>query len=655
MGRYIARDLLNMTEEQLWQLPEAMHTVVFADREMEALSCDIINAVYMWYPLLQYPEVPIVSDYIDSTDFTGKTLLKLLKKVLWQGLFDFYQENIDPELLALMAIESSNRWYNGVTENCAADVSSLSILDVLEIMDNPEIAAANKEAEPTQYSIEEITYPRIAKALRDPEHMRANSIAMGIRCGTQKMEQVLQCFGPRGFPTDINSDIFPEPIMTGYAQGIWNLYDSMTESRSGTKSLLYNKELLRSTEYFNRKNQLIAQYVQRLHMGDCGGDYIEVPILQDLLKHMAGKYYLKDDGSVDWLRGNEKHLVGQTIKIRSVLGCKHPDPQGVCSRCYGRMAFSIPRGTNIGQVSAVQVGDQITSKVLSTKHTDSTSKVDRFQLHKIEAKYLRYGKKEETLYLRKEWAKHPMKIVIERHEAQNLADVLMLKDLSAYPPGNATNLTRMMVMVETVEGTVNEIMNVSLYNRKSSLSREMLEHIQKSRWKLDARDNVVIDLEGFDFANPFLVLPNKHVNMYEIMKRIQSFLHSGTDSETPRSGVDPLEYSGKTYLKNYRDPVDGLMVTASMLNEKLSVNIVHCEILVYAMMVRSSVQRDYRLPKPGISGVFEKYTRLMQGRSLAGAMAYEKQHEPLNNPSSFQNVERNDHPYDLVLLGGKLH
>ncbi|MFO5836853.1 hypothetical protein ACLBSM_32700, partial [Klebsiella pneumoniae] len=73
-----------------------------------------------------------------------------------------------------------------------------------------------------------------------------------------------QSAGWRGFPTVINSDIFKYPVTSGYFDGIWNLYENMIESRSGTKALLYNKELLRVSEYFNRKSQLIAQYVQRL-------------------------------------------------------------------------------------------------------------------------------------------------------------------------------------------------------------------------------------------------------------------------------------------------------------------------------------------------------------------------------------------------------
>ncbi|MFO5520960.1 hypothetical protein ACLBP3_30600, partial [Klebsiella pneumoniae] len=57
-----------------------------------------------------------------------------------------------------------------------------------------------------------------------------------------------QAHSCEGIPTDINPDIFKYPVTTGYIDGIWNLYENMIESRSGTKALLNNKELLRGTE-----------------------------------------------------------------------------------------------------------------------------------------------------------------------------------------------------------------------------------------------------------------------------------------------------------------------------------------------------------------------------------------------------------------------
>lgn len=657
MNRYNARDLLNLSEEALWALPEEWHKVVFADGELVTHTRATILSVYLWMAMRDHPEAPIEMKYhIGDARFTSKSMLKLLNRVIW-GLHAYSKETIDHEWLSLRAIQTVNVFYNVFTIRCSPWVSTLSMFDILEIVNDPEIMAAKANITPTQDGIEKVLYPAIAAVLSNPNKLRGNPITEGLRSGTLKMEQALQTFGARGFPTDINSDIFPEAITAGYIEGIWDLASSMAESRAGSKALLYNKELLRITEYFNRKTQLVAENVQRLHYADCGADYIDFPLLEGATKTLKGKYYQRSDGSMDWIRGDEKFDSEQKIiKIRSILACKYPDPAGVCATCYGRLSYSVPRDTNIGHVSAVITGDKITSSVLSTKHTDATSVVDRYQPGATEVKYLRYGVQAETLYLRRELHNKPMRLIVARAEVSSLADVLMLKDLSAYPFGNASHLTKIAIQMDHPDGTTTtDVLNVSLYNRKSSFSLELLEHIQKVRWTHDDRDNVVISLEGFDVRKPMLVLPYKHVNMFEVMKRIQSFLHSGSEGEDNKLSGDKTRYTGKTYLKNYsNDPVEGLSICVVMMNEKLSLNIVHCEILVYAMMVRSAVNRDYRLPKPGLSGVFEKYNKIMLNRSLSVAMAFEKQHHPLNNPGSFLYTERNDHPYDAIMMGGKM-
>lgn len=657
MQRYMARDLLALTPDELWALPEERHIVVFDDGELETHTRATITSVYLWWPIANRNDVPLLKDYhLQDERFTSKRMLKKINKVIW-AIHTTEQETTDTEWLARVAFDTVNRFYNDFTIRLSSYVATLSMFDLIEVMEHPTIKAANDNVEPTQHSIENICYPAIRGVFDDPEQLKGNPLKEATLSGTLKFDQVVQCIGPPGFKTDINSDIFPFPITKGYLEGIDQLYGAMTESRSGSKSLLYNKELLRNTEYFNRKTQLIAQYVQRLQPGDCGTPHlVDFPVTEGSLGKLTGKYYLTQNGTLDHIRGNETHLEGTTIKIRSVLGCIHPDPAGICSVCYGRLAFSIPKGTNIGQVSAVSIGDKITSSVLSTKHSESSSRVERLELKPKEKKYIRYGKEPETLYLKKEYHNVKKWITVVREEVKSLADVLMLPNLDAYPPANASELTRVLITTDLgKEGTESEVLDVSLYNRKSSFSRELLEHIRRVRWVHDTSGNVVIDISGFDVEQPFLTLPFKHVNMAEVMKRIQSFLHSGTDQGPKKLGnADRVRKGKRNYLKSYQDPAEALVVFYNMLNEKISANIVHCETLVYAMMVRSSSDRDYRLPIPGLRGSFEKYNTLMLNRSLAAAMAFEKQDQPLVSPASFIYSQRNDHPYDLLLMGGHL-
>lgn len=652
---YHARDLLKMTPDELVAIPKEYHKIIFDDGEV--ISNDRITkvSVLLWKPLQHFPDAPMLVKYhLRDQRITSKSLVKLLNGIIW-SIHKWGNGSIEPDTLARLAIEAKSRFYNESTTQFSAYVSTLSMFEIAEVYNHPDIRAANTNVEPTTHGIEKVAYEKIKKVMFDPNNFKGNSIIEGLKSGTQKVEQLLQAFGPRGFPTDINSDIFPHPVIPGYIEGVWDHYENMIESRSGTKALLYNKELLRVTEYFNRKSQLIAQYVQRLHRGDCGADYIHFPVLKVYLKALNGKFYFNEEtGKEEILTGKEEHLIGKRIKMRSILGCMHPDSQGVCAKCYGLLSDNIPVGSNIGQIAAVSMGDKITSAVLSTKHTDATSAVEQYKIAGIEANYLREGKLSETLYLKKELAGKGYKLMISQNEASSLADILMIDNLSAYPVTQASELNRVGLVREVNGETVGDILTVSLYNRRASLSSAMLEHAKKVRWTPDDRGNIVIDMEGFDFSLPFLTLPYKHVNMYEVMKRIQSFLHSGSDTEGSKLSSDKVGFTSKTYLKNYTNVVDALAAFASLVNEKIFLPMPHCEILVYAMTVKSIANKDFNLPKPGISGQFEKYNKLMQSRSLGGTMSFEKQHEPLINPASYLYTNRNDHPYDFAVKGGKL-
>ncbi|MFO5795309.1 hypothetical protein, partial [Klebsiella pneumoniae] len=85
---------------------------------------------------------------------------------------------------------------------------------------------------------------------------------------------------------------------------------------------------------------------------------------------------------------------------------------------------------------------------MSTKHTDASSAVEQYKLGKIESNYLRTGEIPETLYLKKELTQKDYRLVIARSEAENLADILMIDDLTAYPATSATELTSLALVYD---------------------------------------------------------------------------------------------------------------------------------------------------------------------------------------------------------------
>jgi hypothetical protein len=190
----------------------------------------------------------------------------------------------------------------------------------------------------------------------------------------------------------------------------------------------------------------------------------------------------------------------------------------------------------------------------------------------------------------------------------------------------------------------------------------VLKYIQQTKWSHDEFGNIVIDMAGFDFDKPVLTLPLKHVNMFNVMERLRSFLHSSNNSTNKKlmRSLDKKQRKEKkdaepSRLTDYRrNPWDGLLAFMDMINEKLDVNIVHCSLLVMTMTTRDPYAGDYRVAKPAIEGHYSTYNTIIKNRSLSATMAYEKQYAPLSHPSIFINHLRNDHPYDHLAMGGKM-
>lgn len=659
MNRYRMRDLIAMEGEELFhRFPKERHIIEFDDGELETHTNATIVSTYFCYALTAFPDVPILKEYHLGTDIpSGDVFIERLNKVAWD-IHSFYNETVDSEWLAKLCFRATNRYFNDIKRYASAYYTSMSMFDIYEIMEHPDIKDALANVEPNGYSITEVTYPKIRKVLLDPDILPLNPIKQSAQSGTLKVGQLMQMVGPIGYRADLSQDILDLPIVNPLLEGVSTLYGAMAESRTGTISLINNKDLLRKTEYFNRMTQLVAQYVQRLHLNeDCGTTYHGAFfVTKENLKTLIGKYHLTESGE-EWIRGTETHLIDTQIKLRSVLSCVHPDPSGICGKCYGRLQYSVPHRTNIGQISAVVSGDKITSSVLATKHHAASSSVERYHLGAREASYLTYGQEEEALYLVEHLRKKRVRITFYRDEAKSLANILMINTLDEYPIHSVSQLTRIAIEVFDEDGTKlkGDVLQVSLYNRLSSLSRYLLEHMREVKWVIDQDDNIMVDLDGFDKSLPILVLPKKHVSMDKVMMKIRSFLHSGSEgSEKKLAGYTRKAHKQQIFLKQYRNPMDALMVFNNMLNEKLYVNITHTEILLYAMMVRHPGE-DMRLPIPGMLGSFDTYNNVINGRSLSAVFAYEKQDSALLSPLVVGDAPRMDHPYDIMSLGGDLY
>lgn len=658
--RYVMREMIHLTPQALYRdLPKSGEVeLVFDDGVVMTHTNAMIIGTYPYFPLTKFPHVSLSKAfYLGDRHPSGGVINDLLNGVIWH-IHQEESEKTDPEYLSKLAIVAVNRLFNDLTTFAAEHYLSMSAFDLLEIADHPDVVNAMAEVEPTDFSISKKVYPVINKVLTDPTILPLNALKMATLSGTVKKNQLLQVFGPMGFRTDLSGKLFPRPIVNSLVEGVSDLAGALMESRTGTIALLNNKDLLRETEYFNRQTQLIAQYVKNLHhFTDCGTE-IRIPfeVTEKTLPVLEGKYYTTPDGGEDYVRLTDTHLIGTSIPLRSIGGCRHTDNQGVCGKCYGRMQYSVPYKTNVGNVSAVTLGNKVTSAILGTKHHVASSKVEPFRLGPIEMKYMQYGKGEqsETLFLslpmRK--VKH-LYLTVSNEEVKNLANIRNVSSLEDFPTEYISSLTRAAFQYIDKDGLmVGDIVDTAIYNRQASFSIELLAYLREVKWDIDEDENIRIDLSNFPRDQPILTLPYKDISMFDVMDRIKSFYQSGSEVKNKKlAGLRRNRAKEKIYLTNYHQFEEALTVFNLMLNEKMHINLVHVEILLYAMMVRRANQ-DYRLPKPAIHGQFDKYNTIMRRRSLSASLLYEQVARNFSSIDVMSRSPRIDHPYDFLVMGG---
>lgn len=654
--KYIARELLALRTEDLWNLPDGPMDLVFDDGVLKTTTRKTIFSAYLWEFHRLYPNTPLLKErhHIGDRRLGADTHLR----ILGAGLFDAYDasgEKLDMGHLTRLAYEVTNKLYNDFTYKLEAYVTSLNILDFIEVMDHPAIFEANSNIKPYEASISH-THGEIERVLMDPAELKGNPISRIVKTDPKTIGQVMQCVGPRGTLTDIDSTIFRQPVLVGYAEGLRSLYDSMVESRSAAKALMYTKDPVAESEYFNRKMQLLAATVKRVRgLGpmrdpntgalvkdpvkkDCGSkSYRTFKVRSGDLAALAGKYYLTEGGGLDTVKLTDRHLIGKNINMRSVFDCRINDREGVCATCFGDLSLSIPAFTNIGHQCSTKLCEMVSQAVLSTKHLDRSSSVDELPLSDFERKYIRLGSDPNAIGLSTRLAGKHIKLIVKGEEAKNLSDIVYAKAVTDLPVGRVTELSE--VEIETThKGQLDKaIIPISIGSRLSSFNHRMLEYIKQHGWELTETGDYIIDLKDWNHDDMIFELALKHINMVDFMKSIEHMIKAGIKGKAIKT------------LKDFDDPWSALLELYTLVSSKLTVNISHLEIIVLSTMIVSAKEYNYNIPLPGEEFEFGPYADNIAFRSMSAQFAFEKQMPALYDVKSYIVRDRPSHPLDAMV------
>lgn len=684
MYKIKADKLLGFTTEQLWKNLEGDFILVFDKAEELTNHRQVIYSSYVWDMIRRYPKTPLtpkhlVKSVMREDELPANAHLSLINSVLWD-VFDAYVDDYaDPRILidelSLLAYQITNRLYNELSVKLEAYVTTLDITDFVAITKHPDIERAQIEAEnyvrdlygsgdydPTKkdryQAAGEVQIKRVTSLIEDkinnaPE-LRGNALAIALRTGIAKRDQALQCLGPRGYVQDVDSMIFPKPVMSGYIHGHRLMYSSMIESRSAALSLMNTTKPLQDSEYFSRRQQLVCMNIRNLHMCDCGSQHYlvwnvrgerfdGVTKIQSDLDTIAGKFYLDEEtGKLKIVRRGDTHLIGKTLKIRSVsAGCMHPDPNGVCYVCYGETGLALPLNSNLGHAACVTMTAILGQLILSTKHYLSSATVEGINLNSkpVERKYLSADANGSTFYLNQRLKGKTVKLEISVEDAKGLPDLRLVDDVNSINLERTSQFGLVYIIIIDGEHQESTSLNVQAQHRLSSLSPEALAYIKRKGSPVVVRDSTrdaryQFDMTEWDYSQPLFVLPMRQFNMSNHQGEIAKMLESTAEDMEKRS----KHVRATNMLIEFHD----------LVNRRLSVNLSVLDTIIYSTMVVDVDTPNYDLPKPWTSSGLGVLKLLISNRSLSATMAYQGHRVTFTDPSSFVVKNRLDHPFDVI-------
>lgn len=431
-----------------------------------------------------------------------------------------------------------------------------------------------------------------------------------------------------------------------------------------------------------------SAYLVNIHYGYCGSEkfYDSLIKSEKILQDYAGKYYLDENKKLVPIRKTDKHLIGTKIKRLSNFSCIHPDRTGVCSTCYGDIALSVPKDTNLGITSTTTVLSVLVQLLLSAKHIILSSVGDASELADSAAHQWMYvdstNPLESSVFLKDAVVEKKLHVVLKAEEAKMMQDVLDIDNLDDVSVARMTSINTVLLTspVSDNDSYVDEfsLINVGTREAPFSLSLDMLKHIVENGYTVDQYGNYVIDMQNWDLENPFLDIPVTQQSIPLYISSIDQFITTGPsmirsvnkkeneekeskdkklDRESERDQIENFLKAkrGKTkrnatlmpQLTDYgNNPMAATMKLHEIINQKMQVNITHLEAMVLALTAESPEDRDYRLPLNRNNAEIITYTQAMRFRSLSALLAYEEQSNALYDMATHLVKHRASHPYD---------
>lgn len=657
--RISANKLMQVPIEEMESVLGGYFILVFEDGELLTSVRPTIYSAYGWEILKHFPKIKLSKRHHLTHYFpidpsltsqaklvNGGAQTKILAEIVndWFEAYPDYQDD-DKILLMKHFFHAVNRLYNELQLKAEAYVGSISVTALVDLINHPKLRACRDGVKITQASVVDIQRNMINILKNDPE-LADNQIIRFLRAGLTKESQLVQCIGPWGFPRDIDEYVFPYAIERGYGEGIRSFRDSMMESRTASRALHLAGPALQNTEYFSRRATITGMQVERLHRGDCGSQNYHMWTVQnqkDLEGHEGVWYWDKEANCLKDVRRSDSNLIGRTLKIRTIEGCIHPDPNGICETCYGKLARNVFKRTNIGSQSTTTTTSNNSQKLLSNKHEVKTAVVDSIVLDEVKAQFFTviggdgYGLRPDRLGEGK-----INRLIIPKAVMVNITDALEDNGLKNISPSRVTKISGIKYVCERLDSkgskTSDDVsipMDMSFQHRYAYMTRDLLQYIKDKGWNFDRSGNYIIDLSEWDTSKVLMMIPKQVLSTMNFSKDLENMLEGSVKEREERS------------MDTVASFIDGFYDLAT---KKLDVSWSALQTMAYAATVVDNTNYDASLPKPWTKGAPGIKNDTMFQRSISVSMAFQAHKNFLTDPDNFLHTNRPDHVLDWMFL-----
>ena len=657
----VARSLLAYEPEQLAHALAGLRKfcLVFDNGEIRHVTKKkVFYSSFFWSLIKQYPKTPLLPEHyvehvLKGAPLNSETHLRLAENVIrtveQHNLITHYDER--EKINQYVYIDCCERLHNQMVIASKRHVAPIGLWDIIEVASHPEIKQAVSEITFDSSSIN-AAYSVVERVMKTDKSIRSNGLVKAYYAKIVNFQQICQIVAARGFPTEFDGRIFRTPIRSNYLTGVKDIYEFAADSCGARKALANSEKPLQEAEYFARRLQILTMSVERIAPGDCGSTkylnwIVRPPQFDDTgtkvyagdLEFMKGKYYhVEGESQYRIITGDDPTLYGKTLKLRSGIFCTHPDPHSICEVCFGQLSRNVSRFDNLGHIASATMTEQTSQSVLSTKHLVVSGVGAPIVMTAGRSRYFELTQTKTGYIFKKEYESQQPLIVVSPKEVIGLSDIGSDIDLDEVNPEHISYISSVDIITRHRGITTNNSVELQQGNRKGVITLEFLKflkakYIDFNKWEHDERNNFVFNLEGWDYSKPMFRLPSMEYSFsehsQEIARTVESNMKDIGDREKPDS------------------PAVTLQQLFNLVNAKLWVNLAALEVIVYATMIPS--KHNYSLARNAKHPIMGVAKRIIAGRSIGAAFAYERHTELLTNPKTFIPHNRPNSIFDVFV------